>query len=142
MHTCRAHSQLLLRDKPVEATLGRQEDRDNGLGKSTGSDGIVQEGLDAADRFNVVESESEETISRGRSELRRLGSSKTDGLTDLDTSNADIVRAEDTRGGRAISVADTPLATVLLVCRGLGRVETDVLLAGGGCAAARGEPDV
>ena len=63
-------------------------------------------------------------------------------MANLDASDADNIGAKDSRGSGAITVANVPLATVLLEGRRGGRVEAYMLLAGRGGAGARGEPNV
>lgn len=126
----------------VEEALGGQKDRDDGLSKGTSSDGIVQEGLDSTDGFDGVETETEETILGGRTELGGLLGGETNGLADRDTSDVDEVRAEDAGGSRTIAVGNAPFATISLVGGRLGRVETGVGLASGGGAGARREPNI
>lgn len=77
----------------VKEALGGQEDRDNGLSEGTGSDGVVQEGFNSADGLDGIETETEEAVFGGRTELGGLLGGKTNGLADRDTSDINEVRA-------------------------------------------------
>jgi hypothetical protein len=133
--------EVLATNTAVEA-VGGEEDRDDGLGEEIGGDGVIKESLDAGDRLDGVEAETEETILGRGAEGSGLGSGEADGLANTDTSNVNNVGAEDSRGSGTITVTNFPLAAVLLEGRRGGRVEADVLLAGGGGAAARREPNI
>lgn len=133
--------QVLAASAAVAAERG-QEDRDDGLGQQTCSNGVVHKGLDAADRLDGVEAQAKEAVLRRGSKLSGLGRGEADGLADGNVADADNIGTEGARGAGLVAVGDGPAAAVLLVGGGFGGVEAAVLLAGG-CGAGRGgEPDV